>query len=804
MWMFVWSAAMAGDPAAAICKAVLAGDAKGVATAHAAGADPNGTCEVNQRAYDLGDAIMAFVPGLNIAAAVGGWYGHDTKVDLPLVQIALHNGRTSVLEALLAAGAKHPPLDQVLSEAATHRDATILDPLLSRGADLSTARLPTMQLDDTWAILPDLLKRGLPIDAEGSFDDTLLTAQGKEGCVPCVERLLALGANPKRPGDLAKIVERPGNNPEGWRASVRLLLDAGADPNAEGVLFEASGSGDVRMVKMLLEAGADPNGSPQKRPVYEASGYNGSTAILSTLESAGATLAPPGEPQGIDEALRAKNRDTYKWWQKRGFSPSSISGTGDVSDLAFLAEFGLLQHTDDHGRTLLHQAVKGFYAEETVPWLLKKGLSPNVTSRDGTTPIQLVDDVGVAKILLAAGAQLDAPGPVPALHHAAAQYRPDLLDLFLRKRPSLELLDEKGNTALATALLSRNKENALRLVRAGASTDIVDINGNSALSITMITHDGTTREALIAAGVAPTGAEWFAALSDRPVLEFLASSGARLDVRNASAETPLGAAIRAERWDAAEFMLRHGASSEDVDQAGHGAIELLILQSASTGYWTSNFTAAQRLVAAGANADIPSRSGVTPLLALLAIPAEPGLEMSHRSGVPPNEPGSEWVDWLLASGAAPGRVLPSGETPMELAIHSGRLNSVRSLVRVGVALPSRARLDRSDTLVLGAFLTDNGVRVDWTPGWAPLIAYSDVTFGQANAPLRLLQALVSQADFIPFEPLEFAIRQRRPEALKALVTKHPLSASEYKALKALSKNVQQWPSVRRALKAARE
>lgn len=91
-----------------------------------------------------------------------------------------------------------------------------------------------------------------------------------------VEKLLAEGANPSRAGDeygnraLVRAVER------GNVELVRLLLDAGADPDLKGngmtPLGLAALKGQARIAHMLLRAGADPDlkGSDGNTPLFNA------------------------------------------------------------------------------------------------------------------------------------------------------------------------------------------------------------------------------------------------------------------------------------------------------------------------------------------------------------------------------------------------------------------------------------------------------------------------------------------------------------------------------------------------------
>ncbi|HEY7073825.1 MAG TPA: GNAT family N-acetyltransferase [Solirubrobacteraceae bacterium] len=283
-----------------------------------------------------------------------------------------------------------------------------------------------------------------------------------------------------------------GPRTEGLLACARALLAAGADPNAEGVLYGAAGiAHEPELTALLLAAGADPDDDESLYHATEADDH----ACVRLLLDGGATV--PGtnalahaldkeDPElvrlllahapGPDEPWRARwpeRERALRWAVWRGRSPEIVrmlaaagsdvewagdgvppyrlavrTGRPDLADA--LAELGA-RPTLEPGDERLGAAMRGDLAAAlAAPGGSSRergGAAPAAggPSREGggdLTPAELgaalveaagERNLGAVRALIALGAPLDARGLLggTALHHAAWMGAPEVVQFLL-------------------------------------------------------------------------------------------------------------------------------------------------------------------------------------------------------------------------------------------------------------------------------------------------------------------------------------------------------------------------------------
>lgn len=205
---------------------------------------------------------------------------------------------------------------------------------------------------------------------------------------------------------------------------VRMLLDAGADPNTSIPLPDTAGripvlyfpceAGNVDLARLLLERGAAPTDGES---LYHAAQHD-RRDVLELLRAAGADLSR-GPTRGATTPLyflashRASNAVSaaamrgMQWLLEHGADPNVP--LEQVSDG---------QVREQIGETPLHRIAAGGHGRETVAMLLAHGALVDAARADGLTPYVLALRSGnreAADALAAAGANASRVTPIDRL-----------------------------------------------------------------------------------------------------------------------------------------------------------------------------------------------------------------------------------------------------------------------------------------------------------------------------------------------------------------------------------------------------
>ena len=256
--------------------------------------------------------------------------------------------------------------------------------------------------------------------------------------------------------------------------TLRLLLEHTGDvaATARSALAAPISSGDIDGVRLLLEAGADPNryaddaGEPPAPVTYAAVRAGSPADLVDLLLARGADPAAPGPD---------------------GRSPYALAVSQGRTDLAeLLRSYGAVQDasaTDE----LLSACMNGDLSTardrlERDPGLL--GSLTDVQQAGALAHASLTGNAAAVSVMLELGFAVNAPGELgaTALHTAAYAGSVDVAELLLSRGADLEATDENwSSTPLGWALVGSGERpdgNAAAdwvrtvnlLVRAGAST----------------------------------------------------------------------------------------------------------------------------------------------------------------------------------------------------------------------------------------------------------------------------------------------------------------------------------------------
>lgn len=311
-----------------------------------------------------------------------------------------------------------------------------------------------------------------------------------------VRLLLQAGADPNAPDDggLPPLHHGAENsNP----MVVSHLLDAGADLNARDndgyttLHWAAAQSGNGRVIKALLDRGADPfaESNDGRTPLHSALSYRADQGVVSAMLDAGA---------------------------RQHLSPLQLAALqGDLMAVSsLLADGADPNEADRYGWTPLHFAVP-LAGLDAVSALLAAGADPQAQTISGVTALHLAAAQAPESVVLAlldAGSDPNAKdegGEIPL--HSAVRFRRQALlpviDSLLRAGANPgspgQSVDDEGLSPLHQALMNPAVTAlAVRaLLDAGADPAARDQDGDTPLHIAAIsTNDVAIMDALLGAG----------------------------------------------------------------------------------------------------------------------------------------------------------------------------------------------------------------------------------------------------------------------------------------------------------------
>jgi ankyrin repeat protein len=395
--------------------------------------------------------------------------------------------------------------------------------------------------------------------------------------LPAAQRLLHAGAN-------ANAANRYGITPLSLAATNRnapmaeALLKAGADaraklPDGDTILMTASRTGNADIVRMLIEHGADVNARGDaygETPLVWAAQENHAEAAEVLIAHAADVNARTNQPE------RAKDRfgleGVLTILPHGNWTPLMYAARqGSLDTARTLVDRGAtLNLTDPDGSTALLLAIINSHYD-TAALLAEKGADPNIADASGMAALYAAVDMStlgevygrparpnpskvsaldLMKVLLAHGANPNARLKTPTTQRAHTPGEPTL---------------NEGSTPLMRAAKNGDSAALRLLLASGAEVDARQKNGTTALmfaagigygtgtfandyatpaelleSVRVLVAAGADVNAVSEAGQTPLH---FGAQASDDIVKFLASSGAKLDVKDKQGRTPVEMAL---------------------------------------------------------------------------------------------------------------------------------------------------------------------------------------------------------------------------------------------------------------------
>ncbi|KAK4068204.1 uncharacterized protein Triagg1_7447 [Trichoderma aggressivum f. europaeum] len=433
----------------------------------------------------------------------------------------------------------------------------IIDVLIEHGANLHVKRLDKYKAVQTATSNGSMHGVKVMIAKDGSLlesqePETPLYFAALEGGWTMAKMLLDLGADPN-----SGLGERPNYR---WAPlvvavesnhlkTVKILLENKADPNICGpnnldtpLWFAAIKAASPDMVRLLLEHGADPN--------HEL-------------------LDPPLPIELIRSSVSAKDKLAIFEVLVKNSPPVRVNATDSegMTPLLYAAEAGelslvtwLLEHeadinaTDTSSRSVLWYAVKNLRVEVVRELLNWKPQLNNLTVTGQPLVEIAIEDVGIMRMLLDAGIDMELPNynNHTVLNIAVDWKKRDVVRLLVERKANMYHQGNGGWNAITIATWSTADPEILRILAEGGANlnDAHPDTGSTPL------HFATANDVELA----------------KVILEYRKSVD--LEKRNNYGRTPLLYACGEDNADCVKLLVRAGADVNAEDQWGWTVLSL--------------------------------------------------------------------------------------------------------------------------------------------------------------------------------------------------------------------------------------
>lgn len=396
------------------------------------------------------------------------------------------------------------------------RNADVAKVLLAAGASANVkdkrGQSPLHMARNT-GVARVLLEAGADVHAKAKSPVSSYAANDKAWITPLAALFVILGGQEDREAIARLLLEAGADanvaDPDGETLLVqartpemtRLLLEAGADVHAKDkygktALFYAR---DAETVRLLMAAGADPL-KEWENPLFFVRDAETAELYLSLLCDAGRdvkALLAAREERGFTPLLLAlwHNRPGAARVLLDAGAEKNVANAKGETPLHFGPDAGLVRLLIDAGadvnaRTNKPKKHKGYDGGFNDGFVDDSDDEPQDIDQEGVVhwgarsnwfaPLHVVEDVDAAKLLLAAGADVNAvtgDGQTPLHLHASS---PAVVRELLAAGADVNARDERGRTPLH---YSHHPQAARQMIEAGAKLEARDADGETPLSL---------------------------------------------------------------------------------------------------------------------------------------------------------------------------------------------------------------------------------------------------------------------------------------------------------------------------------
>jgi len=474
------------------------------------------------------------------------------------------------------------------------------------------------------------------------------------------------------------------------KVDINIKTSSGSTP-----LHEAARTGNIQLMTMLLDLGADPNAVDAKgnAPLHVGIPANVHKEAINLL------LGNKANPNLRDEHGDTPLHIAIILNRPVDLIQTLLNGGSDV----FIRNI--------QGKTPLYIAVEE-KRKEIIPLLLAYGSEIFAAENSGITPFALSvrDGEEIFEMLVTEETVNQRDGAGNTILHSVIRNRgnPRHIGMILDKRAIVDARNREGDTALHIAVRLNLREDGEYMISRGASIFSANAAGDSPL-YNALTSSGGIRYWIINPNT--TGAKdglgnnmlhYAANWKLNNAIPAIIQRGVPVESVNATGETPLFMAVKANSPSTIKALLDNRANIKATDSQGYNLLHAAVR-------WNA-VDSASFLIACGIDINAHSLSGDTALhlsvslglidIYSLLVASGANLEVRNIDG---NTPFMEAVktglmptiEKLANNGADPNTRNIRGDTPLHFAVSAGRQDIVTQLLRMRANIHARNTMNRT-------------------------------------------------------------------------------------------------------------